>query len=243
MKSLTELFTENIKSSQREISQRKMEDAEKFNVFCLRVMNAIVSGNSKGKNNLRILPEMEIVFNQIFMYLNRDPELENQKTSIGRAWNLDAGILLVGNYGTGKTLILNSIRQISNELAARGIKNGIKGKKTTAREITKAHLNSFEELNFILGKPENDLFIDELGDEPFSVKLYGTEENPVYNVLKEKLDEWDNSPMKPRLFITTNLTQAEIVKRYGERVWSRFVGAMNIVILGKNENAIDFRKL
>jgi transcriptional regulator with PAS, ATPase and Fis domain len=116
MKTLSELFNQNIEAPERFQHVKKFEDVDLFNTFCLRVMNEIVSCNSNGKNRLQILPDMEQTFIQIFMYLNRDPELEKQKTSIGRNWNLDAGILLVGNYGTGKTLLLNSIRAISTEL-------------------------------------------------------------------------------------------------------------------------------
>lgn len=218
------------------------EDKEKFYAYFTRLLNAIVIKQSNGKSNLKVSEDFGKTLLQIYKYINRDEALEQEKTSIGRFWNLDAGLLLMGNYGTGKTLILKGIYELMQDQARKGTLIGIQGRYMTARNISNTYQFNPKELPTLVGKPDNDIFIDELGDEPFTTSNFGTNDSPVYAVLKEKLDNWDNLDRKPRLFATTNLSTKEIKDRYQERVWSRLVASTNIILLGAKGDSTDIRK-
>jgi Cdc6-like AAA superfamily ATPase len=217
-------------------------EKEKFYAYFTKLLNSIVITQSNGKRSLEINEEFGKQLMQIYRYINRDQELENEKTNFGRNWNLDAGLLLMGNFGTGKTLILKGIYELMKDQAKKGKLIGIQGRYITARQISTCYQFTPKEIPTLIGKPENDIFIDELGDEPLSVSNYGTSESPVYAVLKQKLDDWDNIARKPRLFTTTNLSKKEITDRYHERVWSRMVSSTNILILGGGNDSKDMRK-
>jgi DNA replication protein DnaC len=208
-----------------------------------RLINALVIKQSNGKKNLIVSEEFGSQLLQVFKYLNREQSLENEKTSFGQNWNLDAGIIFMGNFGTGKTLLLRSIYELMNNQVRKNVDIGIKGKYITARQISTTYQFNPKELPALIGKETNDIFIDELGDEPLSVNNYGTSENPVYSVLKQKLDDWDKYDRKPRLFATTNLNKLKIIDRYSERVWSRMKAATNIVLLGADKDSQDMRGL
>ena len=63
----------------------------------------------------------------------------------------------------------------------------------------------------------SDLVIDDLGTEQQTVSQYGNIRNPMAELLEERYAVWPNI----RTYITTNLSPAEILERYGERVASR----------------------
>ena len=236
-------FNSYIQTVQKPEIKPLFEDREQFYSYMTRLINALVIKQSNGKKNLIVSEEFGSQLLQVFKYLNREQSLENEKTSFGQNWNLDAGIIFMGNFGTGKTLLLRSIYELMNNQVRKNVDIGIKGKYITARQISTTYQFNPKELPALIGKETNDIFIDELGDEPLSVNNYGTSENPVYSVLKQKLDDWDKYDRKPRLFATTNLNKLKIIDRYSERVWSRMKAATNIVLLGADKDSQDMRGL
>jgi DNA replication protein DnaC len=236
-------FNSYIQTVQKPEIKPLFEDREQFYCYMTRLINALVIKQSNGKKNLIVSEEFGSQLLQVFKYLNREQSLENEKTSFGQNWNLDAGIIFMGNFGTGKTLLLRSIYELMNNQVRKNVDIGIKGKYMTARQISTTYQFEPKELPSLIGKEINDIFIDELGDEPLSVNNYGTSENPVYSVLKQKLDDWDKYDRKPRLFATTNLNKTKIIDRYSERVWSRMKAATNIVLLGGGKDSQDMRGL
>jgi AAA+ superfamily predicted ATPase len=236
-------FNNHIQKIQKPKVDLIFDNKEEFYAYMTKLINALVIKQSNGKKNLVVSDDFGQQLIQVFKYLNRDETLENEKTSFGQNWNLDAGIIFMGNFGTGKTLILRSIYELMRNKARSGVNIGIQGRYVTARQITTKYQFEPKDLPNLIGKDENDIFIDELGDEPLTVSNYGTSESPVYAVLKQKLDDWDKYERKPRVFATTNLNKAKIIERYSERIWSRMKAATNIVLLGAGKDSIDMRGL
>ncbi|OJV23471.1 MAG: hypothetical protein BGO30_09245 [Bacteroidetes bacterium 41-46] len=120
--------------------------------------------------------------------------------------DLKPGILLYGNYGAGKTTMGKAIAELLNNL-------GYPMRSITARDI--ANLVAIDPEAFNTLKRENKLYIDEVGREPLVAKNYGNDKNPFIEMLEFRYDK--------QLFtvLTANLTDEEIVDRYGPYIDER----------------------
>lgn len=91
------------------------------------------------------------------------------------------GIALVGDYGCGKTTLLKAFISLCNYVIQKYELRYAPYKDTTASEIARNYKPEyFTELSL------GNLFIDELGREPKQIKNYGTEANPVIDLLFER---------------------------------------------------------
>jgi DNA replication protein DnaC len=125
------------------------------------------------------------------------------------------GLLLKGDCGIGKTL---GVRL----LAAR-----FKWAFVSAVDYASAYVTQSETalerladgLNFF-GEPPRVLVIDDLGAEPQSLRRYGDERNVLAYVLERRY-RIGFQRQRSRTIVTTNLTDAEIARRYGARISDR----------------------
>lgn len=209
---------------------------DKFNQFMLMELNKLALIYSKGKTPFKVTIENEWFLKAVFAYLNRNDNddllsysLEIGSSKISGKLDLDKGLMIQGNYGVGKTLLLRVIQKNLSILK-------LTGRFVESRTI---HETKKEDHVNIIGKDQYGLFIDDLGDEPLKSVDFGNEDTPVAIVLKKRLDNWERLPESPKLFITTNCSNEILVKRYGGRILSRMHSAMNIIILPQKQ---DFRK-
>lgn len=176
-----------------------------------------------------------IVTNRCGKYVEDNETKAHIKTIV--RWLCDAtlrpSLLLRGNVGNGKTTTAKSIaatiealRTMANEkMRTDGWKLGAVEvaiynsllrlpvvKVVAATDIVRAATQegALEQL-----KRSHFLIIDDLGTEPPTAKVYGTEVTPVTEVLCHRYEHW-----MPTV-ITTNLNDEEIKNRYFERVADR----------------------
>lgn len=196
-------------------------------------LSQMVKERTAGAKGLQIPKELNETYLQIFRYLNNDYSLEVEQKHISvQKWNLDKGLFLIGNFGLGKTLLLDLIYSNRGQL-------GISGRYATAFELSQYYVSDskkFDELT----SAEHSLFLDEIGDEPKETLNYGNAENVAYRGMKLFFDKVEKQGNKSRLFATSNLGQKELIGRYDERIWSRIVGNCNIIVFGAGLK--DFRK-
>lgn len=155
----------------------------------------------------------------------------------------DKGILLMGNTGRSKTLLLKSFCQNPRKsyafIEAKYIRDDYKQReltnKATGVDATNYYSSDFKTLGpDAFNQKTYDLCIDDFGvEEP--VNVYGEKVEPVLDVIMNRLN------LNLTTHITTNLTFEEIEKRYGSRVISRFEEQMNILFFPKETP--DYRKL
>lgn len=176
-----------------------------------------------------------LVTNRCGKFVEDDETKAHIKTIV--RWLCDAklrpSLLLRGNVGNGKTTTAKSIvatiealRNMANEkMRTDGWQLGAVDvaiynsllrlpvvKIVAATDIVRAAaqegaLESIKRCHFLL--------IDDLGTEPPTAKVYGTEVTPVTEVLCHRYEQW-----MPTV-ITTNLNDEEIKNRYYERVADR----------------------
>ena len=130
------------------------------------------------------------------------------------------GLLLCGNCGTGKTKLIEALEHLITYYS------GGSGDKDTrilpmriysAKEIVRLSLSKdgLELERFNRLKKVRRLGIDDIGTEPVTVKNYGTDTNPIVDILFSRYET-----MKVTI-LSTNYDMETIRKTYGERIYDR----------------------
>ncbi|OUN69501.1 AAA family ATPase [Barnesiella sp. An55] len=155
---------------------------------------------------------------------------EATEDHIARAarWLLGAstkpGLFLYGEPGNGKTTLARSIVQLIGTLYYSALST--ERKEVTvipASALTEAARGEKQDLLNRL-KGEELLYIDDVGTEPASIKVWGNEVSPLVDLLYHRYDR--------QLFtvITSNLIGDEdIAKRYGLRIADRFIEMFDLI--------------
>lgn len=127
------------------------------------------------------------------------------------------GWVMMGRPGAGKTrraAIISKLLSIPMRSARDMVLEICSTKITTESIRAIAGLGTCR----ITGRArEQDLIIDDLGIELPRATFFGTPIDPMSEMLSIRLDLWPHV----RTYITTNLEQAALAERYGERIWSR----------------------
>ncbi len=154
----------------------------------------------------------------LIMYFYGDEQFEE----FNSVFSLDKSILLMGNVGTGKTMLMRIFQRLLM----------LKSETTFAcrhiREIANMYIeDGAGVLNTWDGK---DLFIDELGlTEKENVKRWGNNANIVSEIIMHRYDKFVYDGVKTHF--CTNLTEQQLASEYDPRVWSRIKEMCNIIPL------------
>jgi DNA replication protein DnaC len=211
----------------------KLTEQSKINDYLVKTLCQMVHFRSGGQKEFKVVSGLESTYNQIFMYLNQNKDVCDLKNNITvQPWDLSKGLLLIGNFGRGKTLLLDMIYSQRRKLK-------ISGKYITAFELSQSYFQDQKKFDELVSG-ESSLFLDEIGDEPKEITNYGNSENTTYRAMKLFFDKVEKQSEKSRFFGTSNLGQTELIQRYDERIWSRIVGNCNIIVFGGDLK--DFRK-
>lgn len=157
----------------------------------------------------------------------------------GSNLNTKKGVLLAGNVGSGKTMLM----EIFNQLVRRS--NPFY--KTTARQVAKdyaadgltalvRYLKQFRKTP--AGLVPVDFFFDDLGAED-NKKHYGNEANVMAEVIYDRYELYIR--FGTRTHFTTNLTPEELEEKYGVRAYSRLCQMCNFLVLGNGLQSVDRR--
>lgn len=211
-----------------------LHDQSALNKALIKKLCAMVAKRSNGKKQFILVDEMKQTYLQIFRYLNNDESLQDESKHVSiQPWNIDKGLMLIGNFGRGKTLLLDLIYENRMHLS-------LTGRYCTAFEMSR-YFNDDKKKFEDYTSGSSCLFLDEIGDEPKETLNYGNAENVAYRTMKLFFDKVEKQEKdKVKFFGTSNLGQSDLIERYDERIWSRIVGNCNIVVFGSEIK--DFRK-
>lgn len=169
-----------------------------------------------------------------------DADNEQVVTSIA-AWlareprqniDLNKGILLVGNVGTGKSLLLRAVREAMRD--AYGTQFGM---RTCAEMVRSYSDQGYDDLERWMIAPH--VCFDDLGAEGEAIH-YGKRTNIMAEVIEARYDRM-GSGKKCWTHLSTNLGTDQIQERYGARVASRLRHMCNLLDLGASAKARDRR--
>lgn len=171
-----------------------------------------------------------------------DPGFEKSPLIINQP-SLSKGIGLIGNPGSGKSLILKAMSAASKRFFDKEYKKRFNIKYCDVIELEYSHAGPDSITKYRNQKAEgfpNSIVLDELGYED-PVKWFGNDRKEVLsNVIMVR----DRLYTDHGIFthFTSNLGMEELGERYGDRADSRLYGMCNIIYLGEKADAIDYRK-
>lgn len=151
----------------------------------------------------------------------KDDEYTNEHLEFVAKWltteTKKIGLFLYGEPGNGKTTMANAMRTLigvlyGNEYRYEDHKGVLSVSALELSQIVK------EEQNHRLRqfKETELLHIDDVGTEPASVKVWGNEVSPLTEILYARYDALRYT------VITSNLSDEDILPRYGGRISDRF---------------------
>lgn len=132
-----------------------------------------------------------------------------------------SGVILLGSQGNGKTTLAKAILKLIRSLNSAGHFSfmgeyfTLNSRLITSTEICElAKVENYEAIRNL--KNMTVLVIDDLGEEPKEVMVYGTPTYPVREIIEARYDAMRFT------VITTNLTATDIPTHYGWRITDRF---------------------
>lgn len=139
--------------------------------------------------------------------------------------DIKKGILLRGNCGTGKTMIIKTLLDM---IAYGDKKNAL---FINVRDLQDLYIsNDYEKIAQL--KNRFFVFIDDVGVENVDIKNYGNKKEPFNDLFDYRYRN------NLETFITTNLTPEKIKEYYGDRIINRFKECFNEYIF----DFLSFRK-
>ena len=178
------------------------------------------------------------VIEALLLYFTNKPGFEDVEFITNPS--LQKGILLAGNIGTGKTLLMTILRNCYFPHQAFGIKSCRDISQRFATEGMKGiEIFGSRAVKFEYGRQRiNNMMFDDLGAEK-NMAYYGNTVNVMQEILLDRYEHFVRNGLLTHL--TTNLDLNEIEAVYGSRVASRMHEMFNFVMLGGDKNAKDRR--
>lgn len=140
------------------------------------------------------------------------------------------GLLLCGMYGNGKTTLAKAIGSLISFITERelGYENRKRVRFLKAKDICRmcAASEKFKDQydDYAALFREEMMIIDELGEEPKDVMVYGMIHTPVIDILGERYDS------QRLTIITTNLDVDALKEKYGGRIYDRFTEMLTSIV-------------
>jgi DNA replication protein DnaC len=182
---------------------------------CLEYIQA--NGKQKYGAHFNIQKEDYTLIRKMICYAIRDEEA-CQKYQI----DMNKGILLLGPVGSGKTSLMNLIR----DFFPTSFRPIIKSTREISYEFNQEGYATIDKY----GKTEKVFCFDDLGVES-SLKHYGNECNTMGEIILSRYDQYIQSGTITH--VTTNLNSVELEKMYGVRVRSRLREMFNLIAFSK----------
>ncbi len=132
-------------------------------------------------------------------------------------WDIHKGILAVGNFGSGKTLLMLAFVGVYNFMASLYRGKVVKITDPEGIEKNKMHL----EEKYI----KIPLYINDIGKEEKIVNDFGTKKAPMAKVLDMRCEAGGMT------FGTANFSISDLKDMYGTYLEERFIAMFNIVVL------------
>ena len=142
------------------------------------------------------------------------------------------GILLIGNVGTGKTLLMRALRAAMSDIW--GVQFGIKPCAELVRDFGDCGYEAVEKW-----MTARHACFDDIGTEGEAIH-FGKRTMVLSEIIESRYHRLTNGTTCWSHF-TTNLGAAEMKAMYGERAYSRIIHMCNVVMLGGAVEARDRR--
>ena len=205
-----------IKSLENDLQEKrqKLIDSRKFINISLSDFQKILSIHATSilldkKQNKKFVIDNENkeIINQLYFYITGNQNFKG---------NLNKGILLVGNIGVGKTLLMRAFMKFVSKLL-----------KSQVYQLHSKKVNSIINADGEIQHKyiKSPLFIDDIGKESVEVKKYGTVTTPIIDLISSRYDANSDT------FATSNYSKEDFNNFYGITITDRIMEMFNILRL------------
>jgi hypothetical protein len=198
------------------------------------------------KLELKLDAEIKRLYRLLTLYFTNNPEFEENflKVDGGKIpYSLSKGILLIGPTGRSKTFCFEKVFKFFTS-------NYIREKKyrvINSHAIQLAfEVNGLRALNAFRKNDANDydnIYVDEIGIEEFSVQHYGNKQSPVATFLHERHRLFTAMGYvthgSSNLVLNSKDREPNFREAYGERNYSRLFEMFNIIFITGNDLRIN----
>lgn len=196
--------------------------------------NACLEWSARTKKKFVIDNENIEEINIMLLYIFGHKEFE-KSTLIKNKADINKGIILCGNVGSGKTLlftILNNMLHASQKIM-------IVPCDTVTDMVRKDGVAALEKYTKLYHNEKRaEILFDDLGIEN-KAKYYGDTINPMYDLIIKRYRLFTDFGLKTHF--TTNLKPEEWEQYYDVRTASRLNEMCNIIVLGGKQTSKDRR--
>ncbi len=152
-------------------------------------------------------------YNQLILYSTRDSLFKK---------DLNKGLLLMGNIGTGKSLAMKIMHIFKFVKANRSFEY------FESDEIIDSYCKEGR-VGILKYNTIHDLLIDELGNDSGKQNNFGNIEDPISLLLNKRYNDFINPNSKLYTHAITNLDEVELNNRFDERIIDRIYEMFNII--------------
>ena len=204
-----------------------IEKAKAPQIACRRLEYSPYSIKIAGMAMLKIIQGIEPDYKNIYKGIIRNLIMYAQGDSKS-IYDLDKAIGIIGPTGTGKTLTFKALSEFMKIDDIKFVRNGNISKfgfdVVSARFLASQFVaKGFDGVNPYIIRPV--LCIDDLGAEPENITHFGNKLNLIQHIIEERY-------MNNRItHFSSNNTMDKIHEIYGDRVYSRLYGSINIIQL------------
>ena len=201
--------------------------AKEFKEMIIALGNARAE-DKKWRKPFTITAENEPIIDALSLYFTNDIRFESLKDG----YSLDKGILLIGDVGCGKTVLLELCHRNQKQCYTKHscleiVSEYSSVDKQSGQEVIKEYSSNMKSTNKnqTLGQEELGRFFDDLGTENIG-KHFGNTTNVMDVIIQNRYNKGFDFP---KTLITSNLVMDEIYQAYGKRSHSRLHAMLNII--------------
>ena len=228
----------SVKTSSDRPEYRQLDLAKLTNHFVAKINDLAIKS---GRPGWVFDDENRQTVESLLLYFAHDPSFLKLKHIHKPSFK--KGIALLGNVGSGKSLILDAFAQCqlpgnqfftvkARKIVSEFDQFGTKGIKRFGSDCYRQERDN----DPILSHAN----IDDLGTEDFGA-FYGKRTNVLAGIFLDRYDRWVKYGVKTHF--SANLTPAQIKQDYTNRVASRIEEMCNVLYLGAKAESTDRRKL
>ena len=183
---------------------------------------------------LSICYQKEVGNRRIKFMDDQDTKAKIEKTA---KWitgdNYKVGLMVYGGVGNGKTTLLRAINDLLSSMYSNRKRwdDNLAIEYVTAIEIFNI-TKSDDQSRYKRIKDSDVLFIDDLGVEPITAKVWGNEISPITDIIYHRYDE------QLCTIVTSNLSDEALKERYGLRMADRMEEMFDSI----NSSGVSYRK-
>jgi hypothetical protein len=197
------------------------------------------------EGNLHKLEHGEVITGLLYYFSG------NSKEAKGYGLDTRKGIRIVGNTGSGKTLIMRIFMAIHpiKPFYIKRCPDVVEEYNAAGDSVLKYGINSVKFLTqgSFYGYKATHMCFDDLGKEPLGGHFAKKNKNVMGEILDARYDHWIKHGQITHITDNINDKNSDRSKTleglYGDRIEGRIFQMTNKIILGGDVNSVDFRRL